>query len=287
MPGHGYFKKIFKFIASHIEQGELYIQYRKYQCRSLGQECDFCKDSQISALFGNELMPPVPRPYPNYSQLPQFHYHHHTDTPTSIDGFQRRPDDFQPRSNLKKLFSEGEISSHDDNKIEVFSKKFIVPTEIVKNYIVHMKTLKSDKEKRTIANQQKRQDEGAKRYKDYDWVSMFENNCIDKLTVSVLDKYIMHKQLGHFRYKNEKIQAVKRSIASNLVVEEEGTVEDENEDDVIMEQYESESDAESELDSESDAIDQSESDIESEITQATTTRSNRRIRIPSRFYDFF
>ena len=145
-----------------------------------------------------------------------------------------------------------------------------------------MKTLKSDKEKRTIANQQKRQDEGAKGYEDYDWVSMFENNCIDQLTVSVLDKYIMHKQLGHFRYKNEKVQAVKTSIASNLVVEEEGTVEDENED-VIMEQYESES----ELDSKSDAIDQSESDIESEITQATTTRSNRRIRIPSRFYDFF
>jgi hypothetical protein len=58
-------------------------------------------------------------------------------------------------------------------------------------------------------------------------------------------------------------QAVKRSIASNLVVEEEGTVEDENED-VIMEQYESES----ELDSKADAIDQSESDIESEITQS-------------------
>jgi hypothetical protein len=90
----------------------------------------------ISALFGNELMPPVPRPYPNDSQLPQCHYHHHKDTPTSIDGVQRRPDDFQPRSNLKKLFSEGEISSHDDDKIEVFSKKFIVPTEIVKNYIM-------------------------------------------------------------------------------------------------------------------------------------------------------
>jgi len=118
----------------------------------------------------------------------------------------------------------------------VFSKKFIVPTEIVKNYIVHMETLKLDKEKRTIANQQKRQDEGAKGYEDYDWVSMFENNCIDKLTVYVLDKYIIHKQLGHFRYKNEKVQAVKTSIASNLVVEEEGTVEDENEDDVIMEQ---------------------------------------------------
>jgi hypothetical protein len=78
------------------------------------------------------------------------------------------------------------------DKIEVFSKKFIVPTEIVKNYIVHMETLKLNKVKRTIANQQKRQDEGAKGYEDYDWVSMFENNCIDKLTVavSVLDKYI-------------------------------------------------------------------------------------------------
>jgi hypothetical protein len=181
------------------------------------------------------------------------------------------------------LSSEGEISSHDDDKIEVFSKIFIVPTEIVMNCIVHMETLKLDKEKRTIANQQKRQDEGAKGYEDYDWVSMFETNCIDKLTVSVLDKYIIHKQLGHFRYKNEKVQAVKRSIESNLVVEEEGTVEDENDDAVIMEQY----DSESESDAESDAIDQSESDIESEITQATTTRSNRRIRIPSIFHDFF
>ncbi|CAC5422272.1 unnamed protein product [Mytilus coruscus] len=155
-------------------------------------------------------MPPVPRPYPDYEQLPQFHYLQHKDTPISIDGVQRRHDDFQPRSNLKKLFSEGEISSVDDNEIETERKEQL----IIK----------------------KRQDEGAKGYEYYDWVDMFENNCIDKLTVSILDKYIIHKQLGYFKYKHEMVQAVKRAIASNLVVEEEELADDEN-DDVVIEQY--------------------------------------------------
>ncbi|CAC5411805.1 unnamed protein product [Mytilus coruscus] len=139
--------------AYSVEQDELYLQYRKYQCRLLGQECDFCKNSQNSNLFGNELMPPVPRPYPDYEQLPQFHYLQHKDTPTSIDGVQRRHDDFQPRSNLKKLFSEGEISSFDDNEIEVFSKKFIVPKQMLRTiYCIWKHSNQTERKEQLIIN---------------------------------------------------------------------------------------------------------------------------------------
>ena len=100
VPGHGYFKKIFYFISTHIESGELYMEYRKNKCVSSGSACDFCES--VSDIFDGSPAPPVPRPYPDYKKLPNFHYLPYEQTPININGEERNSDDFQPRTNLKK-----------------------------------------------------------------------------------------------------------------------------------------------------------------------------------------
>ena len=84
----------------------------------------------------------------------------------------RKPDDFQPRSNLKKLFSEGKISCNDNDATDMVIRKFIVPTDIVHKYVVHMGTLKNDRQKRTIEKQQNKKSEEEKGYEDYDGIKM-------------------------------------------------------------------------------------------------------------------
>lgn len=68
VPGLGYFAKIFTFITSHIETGELYIEYRKHSCGLSGnaEECNCCCLSQ------NEQITSVPRPYLDINKLPLF-----------------------------------------------------------------------------------------------------------------------------------------------------------------------------------------------------------------------
>ena len=44
------------------------------------------------------------------------------------------------------------------------------------------------------------------------------NNLVDKQTVANLDKYIDHHKLGAYQYKTEKVQAIKRHIATTIVL---------------------------------------------------------------------
>ena len=63
-------------------------------------------------------------------------------TPTTLDdnGEPQTPYDLQPRGNIKKLVSEGELSSKEE--IGQFLRKFAVEPELVKAYIVHLQDLK-------------------------------------------------------------------------------------------------------------------------------------------------
>ena len=150
-----------------------------------------------------------------------------------------------------------------------------MPTELVEKYISHLETLKLEKEKRLLLNQQKRQQEVVKTYEDYDWLNMFENNLLEKQTVAVLDKFIEHNKLGNFQYKFEKVQAIKRSIARSLIVG--NNSEGSDEEDLIIEGYDSESeDTSSTTDSDSDNAEQLQ----------ITTRSFRQVKRPSRFTDY-
>ncbi|CAC5414034.1 unnamed protein product [Mytilus coruscus] len=108
-------------------------------------------------------------------------------TPFEVEGTKRQIDDYQPRANLKRLFSYGNISSQNKIAGSEFSVKFIVPEEKVNNFIRHLETMKLGREKRMLTAQQKRQSEAEKTYEEINWDEMFENNLIEKQTVATLN----------------------------------------------------------------------------------------------------
>ncbi len=124
LPGSYYFKKIFDFFEDHYEVGELYMEYKREACVDKnGTKCKFCDNTDWKGI----LMERISRPWPDYTKLPDFHYKPFSETPSTDElGNLRRPDDFQPRANLKAMFEEDSISLDDADSIERFSKKFIV-----------------------------------------------------------------------------------------------------------------------------------------------------------------
>ena len=67
----------------------------------MGTMCDYCQNSPLYVF--KDYVNPVPRPFPDYSALPAYHYLSHKETPISIDGETRPVDDFQSGVQLKKL----------------------------------------------------------------------------------------------------------------------------------------------------------------------------------------
>ena len=59
-------------------------------------------------------MQSIPRPCPDESKLPDYHYRGVFDSPTSAD---RSPDDWQPRHNIKKKFEDGTLKLDDEDSI--------------------------------------------------------------------------------------------------------------------------------------------------------------------------
>ena len=77
----------------------------------------------------------TPRPCPDYSKrLSDFHYLPSTKTPTSG----RKPDDYQPRAQIKQIFQEGKLKAGDKKGIKEFSEKYVVSEKLVADYIEHL-----------------------------------------------------------------------------------------------------------------------------------------------------
>ena len=74
-----------------------------------------------------------PRPNPDYSKFPDFHYLPGKKTPTTG----RKPDDYQPKAHIKQMFQEGTLKAGDKNAIKDFSEKYIVSEKLVADYIDH------------------------------------------------------------------------------------------------------------------------------------------------------
>ena len=101
------------------------------------QLCKFCeKDETTSAPL------PTRRPHPDYGKLPNFHHLSWSATPTKG----RKPDNFQPRAQIKRLFEESELVSGDSEAIRKFSYKYIVPVKLVAQYVRHLAQIKMRKE---------------------------------------------------------------------------------------------------------------------------------------------
>ena len=119
VPGHGYFAKLASFEEEHCEKGELYMEYRKMSCQEKNDElCEYCRATDF---LSPTSATPTPRPYPDYSKLPGFHYLPGTKTPTTG----RKPDDYQPRAQIKQMFQEGTLKAGDKNAIKDFSKNIL------------------------------------------------------------------------------------------------------------------------------------------------------------------
>ena len=86
LPGGYYYSKIATFIKNHCVLGEKYLEFLKFECENRrGGKCGYYKSHDL-------VGPPcakVPRPYPDYSKLPEYHYHHVSNSPTSFNGAER------------------------------------------------------------------------------------------------------------------------------------------------------------------------------------------------------
>ena len=129
------------------------------------------KDETNSALL------PTRRPYPDYSKLPNFHSLSWTETPT----FDREPDDFQPRAQIKRLFEGSILVSGDSEAIREFSDKYIVPEKLVAEYVEQMR-----KEKMKEENRRERMERLNREYNGIDWVGLYNSDKLSSLRVNKL-----------------------------------------------------------------------------------------------------
>ena len=88
-----------------------------------GELCEYCRATDF---LSPTSASPTPRPHPEYSKLPGFHYLPGTKTPTTG----RKPDDYQPRAQIKQMFQEGTLKAGDKNAIKDFSEKYIVSEKL-------------------------------------------------------------------------------------------------------------------------------------------------------------
>ena len=123
--------KISEFITLHYSSGELYMEYIK----CIENKCSFC----IGCPWRSPTLKGVPRPMPDVSKLPFYHYLDVFITPLVDYNKLWPPDDFIPRAVVKKLFKEGELQNMED--IKTFANQYVVMAEMVNDYIKHLKNM--------------------------------------------------------------------------------------------------------------------------------------------------
>ncbi|CAH3104513.1 unnamed protein product, partial [Porites lobata] len=173
----------------------------------------------------------------------------HTSSNNDENGKKRIPDDWQPRSNIKKLFEQGKLSINASDAITEFFSKFIVDEKLVKNYIEHLSQLQSVNE---IRKQERRKEKQVRALKDSpSWTN----------TLSIIN-------LARTERKSTK------SSESHVSVGEDSDESDRDNDLVLCD----ESESESESDDDSHTV---------TIQEGTSTRSGRRVgHWSTRYADF-
>ena len=210
-----------KFVHSnetHFEVGELYIEYRKgsFESRS-GELCQFCCDNPW---YGPKLGQ-VPKPMPNDDGG----FLKYGETPT--DG--RYPDDYQPRAVLRKMFSDGQISSVNEDEVDAFSQTYSADKRLVTNELSHLELLKFKDTKRKKDRIETKEQENKKQFKDYDWEQLYKDHLIEKhweklykdhliekQRLSVLDLFLQEKGVTVNGNKKEKIKFVMAFLAKEF-----------------------------------------------------------------------
>jgi len=105
VPGHGYFAKLASFRRGALRERGIVFGEQKMSCQEKNGE--LCENCRATKFVCPSPATPTPRPFPDYSKLPDFHYLPRTKTPTSG----RKPDDYQPRAQIKQMFQEGTLKA--------------------------------------------------------------------------------------------------------------------------------------------------------------------------------
>ena len=184
IPGHNYYRKLEEFVLTHFEIGEKYMEYTK--CSDIANECQFCKDHPVRG-------PPVtlvPKPYPDHSLLPEYHYLHSSVTPLTTDGEKREIDDFQPRIQLKRALRNGSLDISDEESVLQFCDKYLIEKELLLKCTEHFLYTELMKKKREQVKKIARENEIEKAYVDFNWDDLVETGALKQLLVSSLNKYL-------------------------------------------------------------------------------------------------
>ena len=176
-----------------------------------GELCEYCRATKF--VSPSSPPTPTPRPFPDYTKLPDFHYLPRTKTPTSG----RKPDDYQPRAQIKQLFQEGKLKAGDKKAIKEFSEKYIVSEKLVADYSEHLTDIEMRKDKRRTDNDRKRAQRKQQEYNDIDWEDFYHRNQLSSLRVGELELYINHHNIAFKGKKNEKVRVVKAHIGSKIL----------------------------------------------------------------------
>lgn len=142
----------------------------------------------MSTLVRNRWVGPVmtriPRPMPDYSKLSEYCYKSVHDTSVlDSDEKDRKPDDCQPRHNIKRLYKEKKLSADDVDGVKEFSEKFIVEEKYVKSYFDHLTSLENLKKIRDQQRQTNRRERQQKDVSSYNWKSLVEDGKLASLRV--------------------------------------------------------------------------------------------------------
>ena len=198
IPGAAYFKKINKFMIEHVQVGKLYLKYLRGDCQKTNILCEFCaKLLLLCSRLGR-----VPRPMPDHETLPELCYLPHDKTPTiTLSGSNREVDNYQPRAQAKKRLQHGTLKLEDAEAIKSFSKTFAVEENLTRKYLEHLEYIHWKKEKSSEERRRKNKRKSEKIYDDYDWVQMFREGTISKVTVPVLDLFLYKLNLASGKQK--------------------------------------------------------------------------------------
>lgn len=215
VPGFHYYDQVTKFYETHFTEGELYIEYVRFNCEdTLDSICDFCRKGWSGKPISN-----VPRPFPDTGS--NFQYVKYDETPLEVNGKKRETDDFQPRFQLRKLFNEGKIKSDMLDDIKTFSVKYAIEDEsLITAELIHIEMMQFKKEKRMENRKQKTSYEKSRKVDEFDWLDLHSKGKIKDLSVNLLTMYITDKKLCHHipRKKSEKVSIVEAHITRQKAI---------------------------------------------------------------------
>ena len=126
------------------------------------------------------------------------------------------PDDRQPRANIKRELSNGNLQTETD--IDRFATKFVVDPKLVKEYVQHLNDLKQRSQMRAAHGEEGNVSSlEPKTFEENEWRQLFLGGEMSKLKVFELDKYLDKHNLltGKKALKDDKVKCIVSHVLRN------------------------------------------------------------------------